>query len=92
MFIKGSRYEGVEEYAPLDSTGQKNRVKKIRRIPDTNGRFMHTIKEGDRLDLLASIYYKNPTAFWHICDANNMMYPGDLLEKGKKIIIPPGRS
>ncbi len=92
MFIKGNRYERVEEYKPVDSTGQENRVKRMRRIPETKGRFMHTVKEGDRLDLLAYTYYKNSTKFWLICDANNVMYPADLLEKGKKIIIPPDRT
>lgn len=91
MFIKGSRYERVEEYTPVDSSGEKNRVKKVRKTPETKGRFLHTVKEGDRLDLLAYTYYKNPTKFWLICDANNVMYPTDLLEVGRKIIIPPDR-
>ncbi len=91
MFIKGSRYAKVEEYMPVDSSGNRNQVKKIRKTPETKGRFLHTVKDGDRLDLLAYTYYKNPTKFWLICDANNIMYPADLLEKGRKIIIPPDR-
>ena len=90
MFFKGSRYEKVGEYTPPDITGKKIKVKRIRPIPPTPGRFLHTVREGDRLDLLASKYYGNPKKFWRICDANNELYSDDLLqEAGRKIIIPP---
>jgi len=89
MFFKGSRYEKVGEYSPTDITGKSIKVKRLRPTPVTSGRFLHTVKQGDRLDLMAAKYYRDPKRFWLICDANNKLYPNDLLEPGRKIIIPP---
>jgi nucleoid-associated protein YgaU len=88
MFFKGSRYERVEDYVARDVRGNKNRVKRIRRIEKPEDALTYVIKEGDRLDILAYIYYEDPTKSWLICDANNAIFPSDLLVPGKKIIIP----
>ena len=40
----------------------------------------HTVKQGDRLDLLAARYLGDPLIFWLICDANGAIEPGDLVE------------
>ncbi|MDD1725056.1 MAG: hypothetical protein LUQ07_08000 [Methanospirillum sp.] len=88
MFSKGSRYEKTGVYCPVDSRGETHQVKRTRRIPAVTGTLIHTVRETDRLDLLAYTYYKDPTKFWLICDANNVMHPSDLLVPGKKIIIP----
>ena len=91
MFFNGSRYERVKDYVAIDSRGNRNKVKRIRRIPTEyhpNKALTHIIKEGDRLDLLAYKYYGDPTKFWLICDANQSMFPYELLVPGKKIIIP----
>ena len=61
----------------------------MRRIPQRPKKALtHIVKEGDRLDLLAYTYYGDATKFWLICDANQSMYPRDLLVPGKRIIIP----
>jgi nucleoid-associated protein YgaU len=89
MFFKGSRYERVKDYVALDARGNRNRVKRTRRIPQQPKKAVtYIVKEGDRLDLLAYTYYGDPTKFWLICDANQAMFPTDLLVPGKKIIIP----
>jgi len=91
MFFKGSRYERVKDYVALDARGNRNRVKRIKRMPQQPKKALtHIVWEGDRLDLLAYTYYGDPTKFWLICDANQLitMYPADLLMPGKKIIIP----
>ena len=96
MFLKGSRYERVKDYVALDVRGNRNRVKRMRRIsqqpqqqqPQQKKALTYIIKEGDRLDLLAHTYYGDPTKFWLICDANQTMFPHDLLVPGKRIIIP----
>lgn len=40
----------------------------------------HTVKQGDRLDLLASNYIGDPLMFWLICDANGAIRPDTLVE------------
>jgi nucleoid-associated protein YgaU len=94
MFFKGSRYERVKDYVALDVRGNRNRVKRMRRISQKQPQqpkkkaLTYIVKEGDRLDLLAHTYYGDPTKFWLICDANQTMFPHELLVPGKRIIIP----
>lgn len=90
MFFKGSRYERVKNYVAVDARGNRNRVKRMRRILQQPKKKATTyiVKEGDRLDLLAYAYYGDPTKFWLICDANQAMFPYELLVPGKRIIIP----
>jgi hypothetical protein len=40
----------------------------------------HTVKQGDRLDLLAANYIGDPLIFWLICDANGAIRPDTLVE------------
>ena len=48
-----------------------------------------TIKESDRLDIMAQRHYDNPTMFWHIADANSELQANDLVtESGRTIIVP----
>ena len=39
---------------------------------------------GDRLDLIASRTLGDPEQYWLICDANNAMYPPDLIDLEKE--------
>lgn len=88
MFTKNSRYEKVSEYVAKDSSGNYNKVKKIRFIPKTDSSMVYTIKQNDRLDLISYQFYGDPTKFWLICDANKEMYPDNLLKRGNVIFIP----
>jgi nucleoid-associated protein YgaU len=40
----------------------------------------HTVRQGDRLDLIAAKYLGDPLIFWLICDANGAIRPDDLVE------------
>ena len=40
----------------------------------------HTVKQGDRLALLAATYLGDPLIFWLICDANGAVRPDALVE------------
>ena len=40
----------------------------------------YTVKQGDRLDLIAAKYLGDPLIFWLICDANGAIEPSDLVE------------
>lgn len=81
MFGKGSRYRRVPESSPLDARGERQRGKELRVIARAEGRFAHTVREGERLDLLAFKYYGDPTRWWQIADANPQEpYPPHLLD------------
>lgn len=40
----------------------------------------HTVKQGDRLDLIAAKYLGDPLLFWLICEANGAVRPDALVE------------
>ncbi len=88
MFFKGSRYEKVAANQITDSTGRVIVYKKIRFIPLTPGMVGYTVKQGDRLDLVANLSFRDAQRFWRICDANNAMWPDDLLLIGRTLEIP----
>ncbi len=92
MFSKSSRYARVGEYQVTGGDGVPHLCKKIRFIPASTGVFRHTVREGDRLDLLAYRYYGDPQKFWLIVDANNVVLADDLLQPGRQIVIPPDTS
>ena len=39
----------------------------------------HTVKRGDRLDLIAAKYLGDPLMFWLLCDANGAIGPNSLI-------------
>jgi hypothetical protein len=39
----------------------------------------HTVKQGDRLDLIAAKYLGDPLLFWLLCDANGAVCPNELV-------------
>jgi hypothetical protein len=82
MFSKGSRYRKVPESSPVNAQGERQRGKELRVIPRADGRFAHTVREGERLDLLAFKYYGDPTRWWQIGDANpEESYPPNLIDR-----------
>ncbi len=90
MFFKGSRYQFVAESEWNDGRGRRVRYKKIRFIGDALADFAHEVVQGDRLDLLAHHYYRDPERFWRICDLNRGRWPDDLTaEPGRTLLIPP---
>ena len=93
MFFKGSRYKDMPEISATDAKGQTARSKTLRWIPETPGKFQHTVNQTDRLDLLAYKYYGDPKKWWLFCDANpEFAMPIELLNRiGQKIKIPPNK-
>lgn len=92
MFFKGSRYEKVETGKITDARGRVINYKKIRFIPNTPGVVGYNVKQGDRLDQIANLSFRDPQRFWRICDANLAMWPDDLMIVGKTLGIPPSES
>lgn len=46
----------------------------------------HTVRQGDRLDLIAAKYLADPLVFWLICDANGAIEPHDLVDTPGRIL------
>ncbi len=82
MYAKGSRYRNLPLLAPLNINGERPLVTQLRLIPDTPGQFLHTVRDHDRLDILAYKYYQDASRWWQICDANSQFaFPNDLLDR-----------
>jgi hypothetical protein len=88
MFFKGSRYAKVDEHRITGRDEREIRYKKIRFISETPAQLGHRVTQGERLDHIANIYFRDPERFWRICDANRAMWPDDILEIGMVILIP----
>ncbi|MCK9296410.1 MAG: hypothetical protein M0P70_15170 [Desulfobulbaceae bacterium] len=83
MFFKNSRYRKQPFAVTIDPKGRRLKSVTLRATPATEGTFLHTIAEGDRLDHLAYKYYKAPKKWWRIIDANpEFSSPLDLLGSG----------
>ena len=52
----------------------------------------HIVEAGERLDNLAAKMLGDPEAAWRLCDANNVLDPGELEQPGRivRITLPPG--
>jgi hypothetical protein len=95
LFAGTSRYFGFE---PLTITLRGKIVIYVpRRFVPSPSRFQllqeHTLGQGERLDNIAAKYLGDPTLFWRLCDANNVLQPETLTETpGRKlrITLPEG--
>lgn len=82
MKPRKSRYLKLPAAVTIDSRGRSVSAVSPRMLPTVSGTFLHTIEDGDRLDHLAFKYYRQPTRWWRICDANpDFMSPDALLGK-----------
>jgi nucleoid-associated protein YgaU len=46
----------------------------------------YSVRQGDRLDLIAAKYLGDPLIFWLICDANGAIEPHDLVATPGKVL------
>lgn len=98
MLDETSRYYNIDTKTIdiTDADGSTRQVRYVQRriIPPPNDALTvieHTVTQGDRLDNIAARYLGDPTAFWLVCDANNVMRPNDLTDAiGRviKIVLP----
>jgi hypothetical protein len=94
MFDPTSRYYAIETVTMdvSDNDGALRRIayKKRRFIPSAEGTqtlVEHTITQGERLDNVTARYLGDPTQFWRVCDANNVLSPDELEETGTVVRI-----
>jgi hypothetical protein len=94
MFDTTSRYFTIATQKmsvpdPDDGTREIRYVKR-RIIPAGEGMTTmveHTVAQGERLDLITARYLGDPTQFWRVCDANNVLVPEELEETGRVVEI-----
>jgi hypothetical protein len=89
MFASNSRYYGLVTYTVTMPDGS---VVTATRLPLPNPLALagyHRRVVGDRLDLLAARYLKDPTLFWRICDSNGAPAP-DAINARDLVGIPRG--
>jgi hypothetical protein len=95
MFEPNSRYATL----PIGTTsipgpsGEPRPVRYIRRRflppPESTATIVeHAVVQGERLDNITARYLGDPTQFWRVCDANNVLRPQELTdEPGRRIRI-----
>ena len=94
MISKKSRYANTRRFA-IASRGEPGfRGIRPRRIAPAAGVLEYTIRQGDRLDLLALNFYNDSQRWWRILDANpEVAFGADLMLDeyvGETILIPGG--
>ena len=83
-FPPDSRYYGSSTLSYVGPNGQMITYLARRFVPQPGTPNFstiahHTVRQGDRLDLIAAKYLGDPLIFWLICDANGAMRPRDLV-------------
>jgi hypothetical protein len=97
-FPTDSRYYNSATLAYTAPNGQVMTYLAQRFVPQPGGAnfstvAMHTVRSGDRLDLLAAKYFGDPLMYWLICDANGAIRPNQLVETpgtALRITMPQG--
>lgn len=94
-FDTTSRYAGIDTavYATTDANGNLQRIRYVRRrtlpSPDpTAAVIQHRVVPGERLDGITALYAGDPTFFWQLCDASEVLIPEELDQPGALIRIP----
>ena len=86
LFSRISRYHTLPDIVTTDARGRTLLSKTLRPLPQAPGTFRHTAEDADRLDHLAYKYYRQPTKWWRLSDANpEFLSPQALL--GKEPIV-----
>jgi hypothetical protein len=83
-FPPDSRYCGSGILSYTAPNGQTVSYLARRFVPQPGGQnystvAVHTVQQGDRLDLLAAKYLADPLLFWLLCDANGAITPWKLV-------------
>jgi len=93
MFDQTSRYSNIPT-ATVDIIGSDGMTRQVRYVqrriipPMDNALTIieHTVTDGDRLDNITARYLGEPTEFWLVCDANNVLRPNDLTDTIGRVI------
>jgi hypothetical protein len=89
MFAPGSRYGQVPTAIYVDRVGVQHPYVLLRPFPPAApARQLYDLQDGERLDLIANMFFADPLQFWRLCDANDELRPEDLERPGERIRIP----
>ena len=92
MFEPTSRYYSIENASRTQPDGRVVAYKRRRFLP--RGESLLALAEvnlaqGERLDVLTARVLGDAEQFWRVCDANNAMYPPDLVaQHGQRLKVP----
>jgi len=92
MITPTSRYAAVDTATLIENVdGEPRSIRYFRRrfVPSTTGLVSlvkHPVKQGDRVDNVATLYLNDSLQFWRICDANNVLDPDELVQTAGKLI------
>jgi nucleoid-associated protein YgaU len=93
MITRDSRYSTDDAYATSDPERAEHPINGLRphQRVELVVRREHRVVAGERLDQLAYRYYGDPLLYWLICDANDTIFPEELMVPGKVLRIPRNR-
>lgn len=91
--IRNSRYTLDDAYETADRARCARPLKGLLpHLPEElEVQRLHRVVAGERLDHLADRYYGDPLKYWLICDANDEIFPDDLMVPGRILRIPRNR-
>ncbi len=87
MFDAKSRYASLTTYTVKDHRGREVSVVPVPAAPEQPLLGIHVLRQGERLDHLATLYLSDPAGFWRIAERNDAMLAEALTEK-REIEIP----
>ena len=88
---RSSRYAKSATILVTRPDGTAVELLELRETPRASGVFYAMPRPGDRLDLIAHRYYRDPLRFWRICDAAAEMDPFDVTQPGERLLVPPNK-
>lgn len=90
MIGRDSRYREADVYTSSDPDRADYPIAGVRphQTVPVEVRREHRVAAHERLDTLAQRYYADPLMFWLICDANETIFPDDLMVPGRVLRIP----
>jgi nucleoid-associated protein YgaU len=93
VITQRSRYRRKDAYRTRDSERSAEPIEALSpHEPEAmEVRRQHVVTAGERLDQIAARYYGDPLKYWLICDANDAIFPEDLLVPGRILDIPRNR-
>lgn len=89
MIDKRSRYARTPRVEIETAGGEKRVLVDLREVPAPAANHVHLVAPGERLDLLAYRYYRDPRRYWRIADASDEVDPFELVVPDEGLAIPP---
>ena len=90
LFPPGSRYQGLDTNTIQTPDGGAIVYLKRRFLPSADEFTLlreHVVAQGERIDNITALYMSDPTQYWQICDANNVMNPPETERIGRRLRI-----